>query len=361
MSLYERLGVSKDADPQDIRRAYLKLSKTEHPDKGGSEEKFKSLQKAYEVLSDQNKRAFYDQTGHEDQESMQQQSGMGGGGMPFPFPFDIGSMFGNMFHGGGGPQPFGGGRPRQSKQQKAPPKVHEIGLTLRDFYYGKKFQLKFERQKFCKQCNGEGAERFETCNNCRGAGYKETQVMFGPGMAAVTRGPCGPCSGNGKQPASPCSKCNGTKFTSHEKVLNIVIEPGMSSGEVMKFPNECSDQHEYEEPGDVHIVVQEVDEHNQLARMGDDLSTVAAITFTEAILGTKCTIHGHPAHPAGLVVDIPKGTLLGDTVLINGEGMLRKGTTQRGNLQITVSVSISAAEKEILSTHHDKLVSIFKP
>ena len=343
------MGVERGADPQEIRRAYLKLSKTEHPDKGGNADRFKVIQNAYEVLSDERKRSIYDQTGQVQGDEMQQQ---GGGGMPFGFPFDIGAMFGGM--GGGFPFPgMGGGGPgqRPPKRKKAPPKIHEINLTLRDFFYGKTIQLKFERQKFCTKCNGDGSDSLQQCGECNGSGSVERHMMIGPGMHAVSRGPCGPCGGAGKRAQGICSKCRGAKFSNHEKILKIDIEPGMKPGETMPFANECSDHPDFEEPGDVHIVLREADEPSSFSRIDNDLTNTVNITLSDCLLGCQKTLDGHPAHPKGLVVNIPPGTIRGDTVVIQGEGMPYFGNAKRGNLQLIISMEVTAAEKELLKNN----------
>jgi len=359
-SLYETLGVDKNADPGEIRRAYLKLSKTEHPDKGGSAERFKTIQNAYEVLSDEQKRSYYDQTGQ-----IQGEDGGGGGGNGMPFPFDLGAMFGGMGFGGGGPfggMNFGGGGggpvPNR-KRPKAPSKTHEISLSLRDYFFGKKINLKFERQRFCEQCKGNGSARMDTCGVCNGSGTQERHMMIGPGMHAVSRGPCGQCSGSGKKPTGTCSKCNGSKFSNHEKILTIDIEPGMNPGESMTFPNECSDHPDYEQPGDVHIILREADETSVFTRIGDELSVVVSISLADSLLGCQRALHGHPGHTNALVVSIPAGTLRGDTITIRGEGMPRRGTTQRGNLQITISMDLKPEERSAIAKHADTIRSIF--
>lgn len=358
MSLYEDLGLSKGADSQEIRRAYLKLSKTEHPDKGGDEERFKKLQTAYEILSDDEKRTFYDQTGQIPGQEMQQPQSHG-----VPFPFDIPGMFGGMFGGFGGFGGMGGGGPRrhQQKHAKAPPKIQEIGLTLHDYFFGKKIQLQFGRQKFCDQCKGEGAESFDHCGICSGSGIRQQVIMIGPGMQAMSQGPCGPCRGEGKTPKGQCGKCNGSKFISQEKILHISIEPGMKPGDVMKFPGECSDQHEYEEAGDVHIVMRDAEEKSTMIRKADDLTTTVAVTLQELLLGTQKIVHGHPAHPVGLTVDIPPGVMRGDIVMIKGEGMPRSGTALRGNLLITIAIELKDAEKDILKRNHAAIKALFTP
>jgi len=360
MSLYERLGLSKEADSQEIRKAYLKLSRSQHPDKGGDEDKFKRLQEAYEILSDDDKRSFYDQTGQIPGSEVQGPGhGMSGmHGMPFQFPFDIGAMFSGMFPGGHG---HGHGQGQtQTKRQKGPPKIHEFGLTLKDFFYGKRVQMKFERQKFCTQCHGEGAEQFENCNSCRGNGFREEIRMLGPGMQVMARSPCGSCSSSGRQPVKPCSKCNGVKFTKQEKVLNVTIEPGAKPGDVMNFPKECSDNHDYLEPGDVHIVLREADESGNFMRMEDDLSITCDITLVEGLIGTQKVLQGHPAHPGGLTITVPPGTIRADVVTIAGEGMPCVGNTTRGNLMVNITMDVTNAEKDLLIKNHEALKALLR-
>lgn len=352
MSLYEVLGLTNKADTQEIRRAYLKLSKTEHPDKGGTADKFKRIQEAYEILSDGDTRAFYDQTGQiPGAESQGQHDGMSHG-MPFNFPFNMSGMFGNM---------FGGGMSRQQvrKQQKGPPKIHEIGLSLHNFYYGKKIEINFVRQVFCSKCKGEGAESLDRCGQCNGSGTREVHMMIGPGMAAVSRGPCSQCNGNGKCKVGICTECNGVKFHNKEKSLTVMIEPGMLPGDVLKFPNECSESHMYEEPGDVHIVLREGDESGTLLRIENTLHANHNISLSEALLGTHCVLQGHPAYPNGIKVDIPAGTMNGDTVIVEGEGMPFRGTTRKGNLHVSMSVEVKESEKKALLKNSELIASLF--
>jgi DnaJ family protein A protein 2 len=277
-----------------------------------------------------------------------------------PFPFDLGAMFGGMGFGG----PFGGmgfGGPQQQRQKrpKAPPKTHEIGLTLKDFFYGKKIQLKFERQKFCEQCGGDGSATTTRCDGCNGSGMHERHIMIGPGMHAISKGPCAPCSGSGKKPSGTCAKCNGGKFSTHEKILTINIEPGMSPGDSMNFPNECSDHPDFEQPGDVYIVMREADETSVFTRIGDELSVVVSISLMESLLGCQRMLHGHPGHPKGLVVVIPPGTLRGDTITVQGEGMPRRGNAQRGNLQLTIAMDLKQEERDALTKNVEAIKKIF--
>lgn len=350
--LYERLGVSHGAEGDEIRKAYLRISKTAHPDKGGSAEEFQRIQQAYEILSDEQKRAIYDQTGQIPGEEGGQHGGV-------PFPFDFGSIFGG-FGGGGifGGMPFGPGRPagvKQQKRPKGPPKMHEIGLTLRDFFYGKKFQMKFERQKFCETCRGEGAEAYESCATCGGQGFRQQTIMIGPGMMASSRAPCGPCGGEGRTVKKVCGGCHGAKFKKEEKILVATVEPGARVGDMLVFERECSDQHEFMEPGDVHIVLREAEEQMGLRRSGDDLTAVLNVPFRSALLGGKEVLRGHPAHPDGLGIEIPIGSMRGDVVTVAGEGMPRKGSQARGNLVITLSVDITDDDKGRLRVNREAI------
>jgi len=368
VSLYDSLGVDRKADSAEIRKAYMKLAKTHHPDKGGDPEAFKKIQKAYEILSDDNKRMMYDHTGQENDMAVPDQSeGIPfAGGMPFsmPFgagdvPFDIGNLFG-MFgpRGPGGPGNHG---QKPSRGHKPSPKVHELPISLWDYYHGKQLRIQFERQKFCEGCKGSGASSYESCGTCGGSGVKQQMMMMGPGMNVLMRGPCDVCSGEGKRVASVCKSCAGKKTKNQEKALDIKIEPGMRPGENLEFLNECSDQAEYEQPGDVHIHLQEADEAIRFRRLngGDDLQASTRIGLKDALLGCKEKMDTHPAHPQGLFVEIPAGVQNGDVLRVEGEGMPRRGGG-RGNLHITITVTASEAEKGVLLQYQGELQKMFE-
>jgi len=362
-SLYDRLGLQRTADTNEIRKAYMLLARKHHPDKGGDPEQFKEIQKAYEILSDDQKRAIYDHTGQE-QNDAQPDHGEGipfAHGMPFgmgnPFAgqgvqFDIGSlfgMFGQQGPGGPGPKPRG---------QKAPPKIHELPISLWDFYHGKQIRIQFDRQKFCGACKGSGAESYDSCGQCGGSGMKQQMMMMGPGMNVMMRGPCDGCAGQGKRVASVCNSCSGKKTINQEKAVDFRIEPGMKPGDILKFANECSDQPEYEEPGDVHIHLQEADEAGRFKRVGDDLRAVTTVGLKDALLGCKERMDTHPAHPQGLIVEIPVGVQHGDVIRVEDEGMPRKGGG-RGALHVIVNVVASAAEKEAVARGRTAIEGIF--
>lgn len=357
-SLYDTLGVARGADGGEIKKAYRKLVLEHHPDKGGDPDAFKEIQHAYEVLSDDGRRRHYDMTG-QDGEGGGPPPGAGpGGGMPFPFPFDLGAMFGGM-----GGMPFGPRPGYKNKQQaKGPVKMHEMPISLWDYYHGKQVKIQFERQKFCESCKGEGAERYESCRGCGGSGATEQHVMMGPGMMGVMRGPCGHCQGQGRRVAAECKACSGKKFQPEEKVIQVSIEPGMAPGEILVFPKACSDYEDFKEAGDLHIVLQEADEDLRFRRMNgrEDLIAETTIGLEQALLGCSERMEGHPGHPEGLVITIPVGVQNGEQIKVAGEGMPKKGGG-RGDLYVVVHIKASDAEKEVLRANSAALAGMFRP
>lgn len=359
MELYERLGVRKDADTSEIKKAFKKLAMTHHPDKGGDLEEFKKIQHAHEVLTDENKRKIYNMTGSETGEPPQ--------GMPFPgsggMPFDMNDLFGGFFGGMGpmGPMgPMGGmGRPGvRVKRPQGPPKTIEIPLTLRDFYHGKTLQVKFERNKFCEACKGEGATSFQSCGTCKGQGIVRQMIMMGP-VHMVNEGPCRDCMGVGKKASGNCYVCSGKKTRSQEKTIDVKIEPGMRPSDVLIFPKECSDDPNYEEPGDVHFLLQDAAGDEGWIRKGDDLETYVYISLSESLLGCSKKLQGHPGYPDGLEIQVPVGALHGEFVVFANKGMPKKGTKDFGVLRSRVSITVSEKDKEILQRNAVLLQAMF--
>ena len=355
-NLYEILGVSKDADDNEIKKQYRKLCLTHHPDKGGKAEEFQKIQKAYETLSDSQKRKMYDMTGSTDE-----QQGVSDGGMGV----DLGSIFSNMFGGMGG-MPFNPfdqvpGMPGRQKRHKPQPKTHEIPVSLYDFYYGKQVKIQFERQKFCNGCKGEGFNSFKSCSPCNGSGVVQQVMMVGPGMHAVSRGPCESCKGKGKMGTGKCEECKGKKFFNQEKVLDISIKPGMKKGESLLFEKECSDDPTYMEPGDVHIFFTEADENLDISRKDNDLYGSCYITLKESLLGTSYIFKNHPKYKTenGFEVKIPKGTMNEEVVTIMNEGMPKRNSNGFGNFQLKVNIIVSEEEKKILEEHEEEIKKLF--
>jgi DnaJ family protein A protein 2 len=194
---YETLGVEKTASPDEIKKAFRKLAMKEHPDKGGSIEKFQEIQEAYEVLSDKEKRDTYDKYG---EEGLKEGGGGGQGGMD-----DLLAQMMGMRRPGGGPQGPKKGKPMQ----------HPLKMTLEEIHAGKKTKIAINRDRKCKPCEGRGGKEGATqkCTGCRGRGVVTKMQQIGPGMYTQSNGPCDDCYGKGEiiPDADKCKICNGKK------------------------------------------------------------------------------------------------------------------------------------------------------
>ena len=331
--LYERLGVGREASKEEIRRAYKELAKEKHPDKGGSEEEFKQIQEAHEVLADEERRRMYDMTGSTQEGGGPGMGGMAAGGIPFHFvngagpfgmpgvSFDMGDMFAGMF--GGVP----GGRGPRRRAPRGPDKHHDIGMTLADFYKGKAIKVKFNQTRKCVACKGSGAETTEPCGACKGQGTRVMVRQLGPMMAQTTVA-CDACEGSGKRVMRTCSSCHGKKFYEKEKQLDILIKPGMRDGEKMVFAGECSDSADFDAPGDVVFTLRRIDqgisEVDEFEWRGEDLTVRKKISFSESVLGFSLNLENHPADPRS--VEWRGGPLLhGATLKLEGGGMPKVG------------------------------------
>ena len=371
-SLYDVLGVSRDASQKDIKKAYFDLAKVEHPDKGGSEEKFKKIQTAYEVLSDDEKRRHYEMTGSTQEQAPSPFAGMPMGGMPgmhgmpgMPgMHFNMGDIFGNMFGGQGGQMR------QQTKRPKGANKVHELPLSLSDFYLGKKMRIDLDREVFCVGCDGKGHLTVKTCNDCRGAGIRVTLIQVGPGMMMENRSPCGTCRGEGSIKTNPCGGCSSRGVVTGQKVLTVNIVPGSSLGETIVFPEACSDSQEADKPGDLHIRLTAADEQLDVQRDGSTLRASFTITLRESLVGCVKRILRHPGFTDGLDVPIPAGTQRKEEVVLSGKGMplmplmplmAQHQTPDKkfGDLIVLVDIKVTDAEREALKIHTMALQGLF--
>lgn len=362
--LYSVLNIPRTADAREIKKAYFDLAREQHPDKGGNEEKFKEIQRAYSILSDPQKKDFYDQTGQVLGESGNPEGGgpFGGGGVPF----DLSQLFGGLFgggmpfgfgSGGGGRQP--GGPPSSMRQPvKAPPKIQNINLTLSDLYHGRSLKINFERQRFCQGCNGNGYMNFLSCTGCNGRGRVGIQQMIGPGMIVMNEVPCSQCQGTGSKRDQECGRCHGKCFINEQKALEVTIERGMRAGERLVFSGECSDTQEFAQAGDVIIVLEQADEPIPWRREGDILRATLEVSFTEALCGCKKVLPGHPGFPTGCDVDIRPGHQHLDTLVIKEAGMPKRDGIGKGDALITLHVIFGAKEREVCEKHTELLRSI---
>ena len=351
--LYARLGLSRDAKLEDIRRAYKDQAKVKHPDRGGNAEEFKAIQEAHEVLTDEGRRKMYDLTG-----SAQEGGGGGGGGgmaaggIPFNFmggmgpfggmpgmpgvTFNMSEVFGNMFGGRGGPQ-------QKTRSGRGPNKFHDVGLRLVDFYKGHEFKLRFNQSRRCTGCSGSGAETSEPCGPCNGRGIRMIHRQIGPNMIAQTQVACDNCNGDGTRTIRVCKACQGKKNTEQDKQLDVKITPGMHENDTMAFIGECSDSAEFETPGDVVLTLKRseasVGDIGEYEWKNDDLYIRKSISYVESILGFTMTLADHP-NSASPTFNWRGGPLIHGAMLkMMDYGMPKKGGSGYGNLYIQVAIT----------------------
>ena len=272
--LYEVLGVSKTADKKTIKKAYRKLAMKHHPDKGGDPEKFKEINGAHEVLSNEEKRELYDKYGPEGL----RQGGGGSGGM--------GDIF-DMFFGGGG-----GGRGRAARREKAQlkPTVKKINIDMEQIYTGHLKTVIVDRKLVCVDCDGKGGKNINTCGQCKGRGVVVRMVQLGPGMYSQSQSACGKCQGEGKifRQEDICKKCHGEKTLKKPEKIEIPIEKGIPNQHQIKMDGKGNEHPEYR-TGDLVVVVS-TNPHPHYTRKGSHLYMKKDISLYEALVGFKFNV-----------------------------------------------------------------------
>lgn len=321
--LYNVLGVAKDADETEIKKAFRKLALKNHPDKGGDIEKFKEISAAAEILSDPDKRKLYDQYGME---------GLEGQSTEHHSADDIFSMF---FGGGGG------GRRGRGGPQRGEDIVHTIKVSLEDLYNGKTHRLAITRDKPCGDCEGRGGKvgAEKACSDCQGRGVRISIRQIGPGMVQQMQSACNSCAGAGKvmREEDKCKACRGKKTFKDRKILEVAVEKGMSNGQKIRFSGEA-DEIPGTVPGDVVIVIQEK-EHDTFKRKGADLAVNVELTLSEALCGYVKTITHLDNRILKVEVSAGKVTKHDSYKLIRGEGMPHHGNPfTKGGLFIHFNV-----------------------
>ena len=332
---YELLGVGRGASPDELKRAYRKRARELHPDANpnnpAAEEEFKEVSRAYEVLSDPQSRARYDQFG---------EAGVGGsgGGGGDPFTAGFGDIF-DAFFGGG--SPFGGQR-----GPTGPPRGQDLEVVadvrFDDAVFGCEHELTVRTAVRCEDCAGSGAQSGtapQQCSECRGTGQvrRVRQSMLGQ---MVTASPCGRCNGIGEIIGTPCRTCRGEGRTIAERTLTVEIPAGIAGGQTLRLGGRGAAGPRGGAVGDLYVHVRVAD-HERYRREEDDLVTDVVVSVAQAALGTKLTL---PTLDGDEELVVPAGVQHGREFVLRGRGVPRLAASGRsrgrGDLRARISVEV---------------------
>ncbi|WP_112181357.1 MULTISPECIES: molecular chaperone DnaJ [Paraliobacillus] len=337
---YDVLGVSKGASKEEIKKSYRKLARSYHPDvnkEEGASDKFKEAKEAYEVLSDEQKRAQYDQFGHAGPQSQ----GFGGGGAE-----DFGgfSDIFDMFFGGGG----------RRRDPNAPRQGADLQYTMilefEEAIFGKETDVEIPREEECDTCEGTGAKpgtKVKTCSHCNGSGQLnvEQNTPFG---RVVNKRVCNHCNGSGKIIPEKCKTCGGNGKVKARKKIHISIPGGIDEGQQIRVTGQGEPGVNGGPPGDLYVVVQ-VRSHEFYKRDGDHIFCEMPITFAQAALGDEIeipTVHGK------VKLKVPAGTQTGKTFRLKGKGAPNVRGYGHGDQHVQMRVitptNLSEQQKELL-------------
>lgn len=341
---YDRLGVSKDASQDEIKRAYRKMSKKYHPDinkEPGAEEKYKEVQEAYETLSDDQKRAAYDQYGPDGANGFGGQGGFGGfdGGAGFGGFEDI---FSSFFGGGATRNP---NAPRQGDDLQ-----YRVNLSFEEAIFGAEKEVHYNREATCKTCSGSGAKPGTspvTCGRCHGQGVinVDTQTPLGMMRRQVT---CDVCHGTGQEIKEPCQTCHGTGHEKQSHKVSVKIPAGVETGQQIRLTGQGEAGFNGGPYGDLFVIIN-VNPSDKFTRDGSTIYYTLNISFVQAALGDTVevpTVHGN------VEMTIPAGTQTGKTFRLKGKGAPRLRGGSQGDQHVTVKIvtptKLNDAQKEAL-------------
>ena len=340
---YEVLGVTRTSTEVEIKTAYRKLAMKYHPDRNqgdqakAAEEKFKECKEAYEMLSDSQKRAAYDQYGHA---GVDPNRGMGGGEGFGGFAESFGDIFGEMFGGGGGRR---GGGPQVYRGNDL---SYAMDITLEEAAHGKNAQIKIPSWDACNTCDGSGAKpgtQAKTCSTCNGAG----QVQMRQGFFAVQQ-TCPHCRGTGKIIPEPCTSCHGQGKIKSQKTLEVNIPAGIDDGMRIRSSGNGEPGQNGGPPGDLYIEIR-VRKHDVFERDGDDLHCEVPVSMVTAALGGEIEV---PTLGGKAAIDIPEGTQTGKQFRLRGKGIKGVRASYPGDLYVHVVVETPVK----LTEHQRKLL-----
>ena len=340
---YEVLGVSKTATDKEIKSAFRRLAKEYHPDLNkapDAAEKFKEVQEAYEVLSDENKKKMYDQYGHSafDQNGNAGYGGFNGGfnggfsSSSFGFDdIDLSDILSGVFGQGFG---FGGGsRKSSNRAQKGKDLLFNMKLSFMEAVYGCKKDFTLDVYETCDSCNGKGGHGEKKCSRCHGSGTvtEEQRTMFGSFVSKTT---CPECSGRGKSFDTLCSNCKGTGKVKKRKTITVTVPAGIDEGQQIRIKEKGEAGINGGPNGDVYVEFH-IEDHQIFKRDGNDVYMELPINIVEATLGCKKDV---PLMKESIVLNIPEGTQNGDKHRIKGKGVPYINSSKVGDMYIVIKV-----------------------
>lgn len=326
---YETLGIGKGASQDEIKKAYRQMAKKYHPDMNPgdseAEKKFKEVNEAYAVLSDEEKKAKYDQFGHAAFEQGGAGSYGGAGGFG-DFGFDMGDIFSSIFGGG-----------QRTNRANAPQDGDDIlvrvSISFEEAVFGCKKEVSFNRIQTCESCHGQGGTNVEKCTECNGTGNIRVQQRTMFGVMQTTRA-CPTCNGKGKIIRTPCQNCRGKGLVKVSKKLDVSIPAGIDDGQRIALRAQGHAGKNGGPSGDLIIEIT-VRPHAFFEREGLDLHCEVPITFAEAALGAKIKI---PTLEGAIEYDIPEGTQTGTVFTLKNKGITAVNSSKRGHIYAKVVI-----------------------
>ena len=335
---YNILGVGRDAEEDEIKKAYRKLAHKYHPDKeGGDEAKFKEINEAYQILSDKQKRAQYDRFG-DASAGGPSGGGFGGFGGGQEFEFNFGSsgfddIFGDIFSGFSGGPGFSGSRKKRGSDIGI-----DLEISFEEMARGVEREVDLYKGVACSRCKGSGVEpgsKIKTCDVCGGTGTVKTQKKTFLG-AFTQVSMCEHCHGSGKIPEKKCSLCGGDGRIKENARIKIFVPAGIKDGQTISISGMGEAGEAGSAPGDLYATVH-VRSHSQFARKGDDIWYQAHVPFSLAALGGKIQV---PTLNGGVNIKIPAGTPNGKILKLRGEGLKRLEAFGQGDEMIEIVIDI---------------------
>ena len=336
---YETLGVSKSASKDEIKKAFKKLAKQYHPDLNKAEdaaEKYKEIQEAYEILSDDTKKAQYDQFGHA---AFDRTAGGGFGGGYSSGGFDFGDIFGDIFGNSGFGDFFGGGaRQSNTGPRRGEDLQTQVTITFEEAAFGVSKQIKVTRKETCKTCKGHGAENpsdVETCKTCHGQGRVRVaqNTPFGRMMTEQT---CPDCHGAGKIFKNKCSECHGEGIVTATRTIDVKIPAGVDEGQTVRLSGQGNAGIRGGQSGDLYVNIH-VRKHDFFTREGRSVYCSMPITFTQAALGADIEV---PTLTGKVMLHIPEGTQNGTEFRLREKGIQSVHGNQTGDQFVKVNILV---------------------